>query len=212
MSGRGGYHPLVHRLLDGEIGLADLPSDLRQEGETALRLLAPGPEVPPGFSPWFDQRVMGAVRRRPHLGAPGVWGWLARPVELRLRLRIWTLGGALALLVVLAALWRTRPSHPADLAASDSVYVRFVLYAPDVQRVAIAGSFNEWNPERAPLAPTGMPGLWSTTIALPLGQHLYAFVIDGTQWLADPAAPAVDDGFGRRNSVMTVSATRGEVL
>ena len=37
-------------------------------------------------------------------------------------------------------------------------------------------------------------------LALPAGQHQYAFVVDGARWVVDPGAPAVDDGFGRRNS------------
>jgi hypothetical protein len=39
---------------------------------------------------------------------------------------------------------------------------------------------------------------------LPAGQHQYAFVVDGARWVADPGAPAVDDGFGRRNSVLSL--------
>jgi len=27
---------------------------------------------------------------------------------------------------------------------------------------------------------------------------------DGARWVADPGAPAVDDGFGRRNSVLSL--------
>jgi len=30
--------------------------------------------------------------------------------------------------------------------------------------------------------------------------------VDGARWVVDPAAPAVDDGFGRRNSVVAVTA------
>src|SRR2546427_8848699 len=33
------YHPLVKRLLDGELSLAELPAELRAEGEQALRLI-----------------------------------------------------------------------------------------------------------------------------------------------------------------------------
>ena len=34
------FDPQVKQLLDGELTLADLPAELRQEGEEALRLLA----------------------------------------------------------------------------------------------------------------------------------------------------------------------------
>jgi hypothetical protein len=36
--------------------------------------------------------------------------------------------------------------------------------------------------------------------------------VDGQRWVVDPAAPAVDDGFGRKNSVISVSAAQGRVL
>jgi len=46
--------------------------------------------------------------------------------------------------------------------------------------------------------------VWSVTLPLSVGRHLYAFVVD-SQWIADPHAPlAPDDGFGHRNSVVLV--------
>jgi hypothetical protein len=37
------------------------------------------------------------------------------------------------------------------------------------------------------------------------GSHQYAFVIDGTKWVADPAAgTSVTDDFGTTTSVLTV--------
>src|SRR2546430_6141639 len=71
----------------------------------------------------------------------------------------------------------------------DSVYVRFVLYAPDAQRVAVAGTFNQWDQNAAPLIRAGASAVWTTTLVLPVGQHQYAFVVDGERWVADPAAP-----------------------
>src|SRR5439155_1114317 len=66
--------------------------------------------------------------------------------------------------------------------------------------------------DRAPLVPAGTSGVWTTTLALPVGQHQYAFVVDGARWVVDPAAPAVDDGFGRRNSVVAVIAQGAHTL
>jgi len=70
----------------------------------------------------------------------------------------------------------------------------------------VAGTFNQWDRGAAPLVPAGKSGVWTTTLALPVGQHQYAFVVDGGRWVVDPGAPAVDDGFGRRNSVVAVTA------
>ena len=51
----------------------------------------------------------------------------------------------------------------------------------------------------------GTAGIWSVTVALPIGEHRYEFVVDQTRWVPDPTAHAqVDDGFGGRNSVIVV--------
>jgi len=218
-----GYHALVKRLLDGELTLAELPPELRAEGEEALRLVGAADRAPVALSPALDERVMAAVRR--HAGdAPAnrVWRWLNTPrdVELRLRVRPWTVwAGGLAAAAALALLLgraapapQPGPGTQARAGTRDSVLVRFVLYAPGARRVAVAGTFNQWDRTIAPLVPAGTSGVWTTTLALPVGQHQYAFVVDGARWIVDPAAPAVDDGFGRRNSVVAVSAPGGHTL
>jgi 1,4-alpha-glucan branching enzyme len=70
--------------------------------------------------------------------------------------------------------------------------------------VSVAGTFNQWDPRATPLVRAGANGMWTATLKLPAGQHQYAFVVDGVRWVPDPAAPAVDDGYGRRNSVLTL--------
>jgi 1,4-alpha-glucan branching enzyme len=84
------------------------------------------------------------------------------------------------------------------------VTVRFVLVAPDAKEVSLAGTFNQWDAHATPLVRSGASGVWTATLTLPPGQHQYAFVVDGQRWVPDPGAPAVDDGFGRRNSVLTL--------
>ncbi|HEV8263558.1 MAG TPA: isoamylase early set domain-containing protein [Gemmatimonadales bacterium] len=196
------FHPDVKRLLDGEVSLADLPSELRAEGEEALRLVAAAADwarTPVTLSPALDARVMAAVRSR--AAAPSLWRRLTEPREVRLRLRPWILAPALAAAAVLALLL-VRPA-PSPV-ASATVTVRFVLFAPDAQQVALAGTFNQWDVAATPLVRSNAPGVWTATLTLPAGQHEYAFVVDGARWVPDPAAPAVDDGFGRRNSVLTL--------
>lgn len=187
-------HPLVKRLLDGEITLADLPPELSRQGEQALRLLESADRSQPQIS--VDQRVMDAVRR---IGVP------RRSVDWRVRFRPWLLGPALAAAAALAfvMLLPTRAVNPGDPT------VRFVFYAPDAHAVALAGSFNDWNTDAAPLA-RAAAGVWTITLQVPPGQHQYAFVVDG-RWVADPSAPAVDDGLGRRNSILAVGE-RGAAL
>jgi Glycogen recognition site of AMP-activated protein kinase len=205
------YHPLVKRLLDGEISLAELPAELRAEGEEALRLLAAVDRAPVTLSPALDVRVMATVRQHARSPMRRFWRRLVAPreVEVRVRVRPWAVwtGAALAAAAALTLLLG-RPS----ISAPNVVYVRFVLYAPGARQVAVAGTFNQWDQQATPLVPAGTDGVWTATVALPVGQHQYAFVVDGRRWVADPAAPAVDDGFGRRNSVVAVTPQGARTL
>jgi AMP-activated protein kinase-like protein len=206
-----GYHPLVKQVLDGELSLADLPRDLRAEGEEAVRLIQAAHHAPVTLSPGVEQRVMAAVRAHAASPARRAWRWLHAPrdVELRVRVRPWVVwSGALAAAAALVLLFMRPAASPTagtQVASRDSVFVRFVLYAPGARRVAVAGTFNQWDQSAAPLVPAGTSGVWTTTLALPVGQHQYAFVVDGERWVVDPAAPSVDDGFGRRNSLVSVA-------
>jgi len=177
------FHPLVKQLLDGDIAIADLPAELRAEGEAALRLLAAVDRSPVAL-PAVPQRVMRALTRTP---------------QRSLR---WVLAPALALAAALV-LWLGR-SHGPIAAPGAVVTVHFVLSAPDARAVAVAGTFNQWDARATPLVRTSANGMWTATLELPAGQHQYAFVVDGVRWVPDPAAPAVDDGYGRRNSVLTL--------
>lgn len=192
------FHPLVKQLLDGDITIADLPADLRSEGEAALRLLAAVDRRPVEL-PDLTARVMAVIAERPERR---FWRRVLEPREIRIRLRPWLLAPVLAAAAALV-LWLGRPGSPSTPNPSGVVTVRFVLSAPDAHDVGVAGTFNQWDARVTPLVRTGA-GLWTATITLPAGEHQYAFVVDGERWVPDPAAPAVDDGFGRRNSVLTL--------
>lgn len=78
------------------------------------------------------------------------------------------------------------------------------VYAPGARSVGVAGTFNRWNPEAAPLE-RGADGAWLGELRVPSGRHEYSLVFDGARWEPDPAAPdAVPDGWGRENSVLVV--------
>src|SRR5258705_528912 len=113
MSGHD-FNPLVKQLLDGDITLADLPPELRGEGEAALRLLAAvdRTDISMPAVPW---RVMTTLERRGRRFLP----WLLAPARAI----------AAALVIVL------RPPPPAPTAAL--VTVRFVLVAPDAKQVSL---------------------------------------------------------------------------
>ena len=91
----------------------------------------------------------------------------------------------------------------AGLPVSDTV-VKFVFLAPQAANVSLVGDFNGWDASKMPMVRTPNSGLWTVTLPLPAGRHLYQFVVDGT-WIPDPSAPiAGDDGFGHANSVRLV--------
>jgi len=203
-----GFDPLVERLLDGEVTLDALPPDLQAEGAEALRLLAVLDRRPVTLSTALDARVMAQVRQRSRSRAGRAWQWLTGPreVAIRVRVRPWLAGLAVAAAIMLLLV---RPGAQA-VRGPAPVSVRVIFYAPGARTVSLVGTFNQWDSHAAPLARTAAAGVWTTTLALPLGQHQYAFLVDGDQWVTDPGAPTVDDGFGQRNSVVAVSVDDGK--
>ena len=84
--------------------------------------------------------------------------------------------------------------------------VRFVLVRASARSVAVAGSFNRWSATAHLLTRTAR-GAWSITIPLPAGEHLFMFVVDGSEWITPPLAEDyVDDGFGAKNGIVVVRA------
>ena len=83
--------------------------------------------------------------------------------------------------------------------------VQLVFRAPTASSVRVVGDFNAWDKERAPMTRDAESGLWSVTLSLRPGRHVYAFVVDDSVWMRDPrAAAAPDADFGRPGSVLLV--------
>lgn len=184
--------------------------DLDDRLDLAARAYA---EQLPALPPALDDAIMAAVRRRAGAGRPArrrmpnVWRWLVEPQPVRVRPAL-GLGLAAAAALALYVIPGTRNPEPAVVVAaapvSDTVFVRFELAAPSARAVALAGSFNDWQDNRINLARSDA-GVWSVTVALPVGEHRYQFVVDGSQWVIDPRAHAqIADGFGGTNSVIVV--------
>jgi hypothetical protein len=108
--------------------------------------------------------------------------------------------GAAAALLLFAGILRLGGGIDAD-----ALTVTFRLHAPDAESVALAGSFNNWQPDELILSGPDATGHWSATVELPAGQHEYMFLVDGNEWRSDPTAPFFrPDGFGRNNAVIEV--------
>jgi len=81
--------------------------------------------------------------------------------------------------------------------------VTFTFFDPEARQVSVAGNFNGWSPDSAPLKNTG-EGDWIARLKLRSGQYEYRFVVDG-RWTEDPeATQRVANAYGGFNSVLTV--------
>lgn len=83
--------------------------------------------------------------------------------------------------------------------------VRFVFEHDAARSVALAGSFNQWSISSHPMSRAGSSRAWTAVVALPPGEHLFMYVVDGARWISPPLAEDYsDDGFGARNGIVVV--------
>lgn len=186
-------------------------------GEDRLeRLLRRALGAPVATDPAAKRRIMELVRAEAARGAPQPSG----VVSLSSR-RGWTtpavgglLAAALAGLMVLgpARLGGGAGGGVAGAIADSTVVstlrdtlrlVQFVLVAPAASRVSLVGEFNGWRRDETQLA-SDDSGRWRGSVRLAPGTHRYAFVVDDTQWVADPAAARDATATGRPVSVRVV--------
>lgn len=91
-------------------------------------------------------------------------------------------------------------------AAELRVPTEFVFEHGEARSVSLVGDFNGWKDGTHELVrlPNGM---WTTTVPLPPGRHVYSFMVDGTFLVADPRAPKAGDAdYGHEGSVVMVFA------
>ena len=157
-----------------------MPADERDEIERDELIERVSAELqrPVSLSPDVSARIMAAV-------TPLAWRgrWAASAVGL----------AAAAAVVFALSPRRHQPT-----------IVVFSLPDTTAHQVAVVGDFNHWDVHATPLAKPKGHG-WRIAVPLSPGRHVYAFVVDGTRWVLDPAAPkALDDDYGTPNSVVTV--------
>jgi len=201
----------LQQYLDGARSREALSAEDRREADrwdALAEALRQEPRVPP----WLEGRVMQALL--PRVVTPR-WRRMARallaPREVTLSIRPLLVAGAVAL----AAIWVLRPAAPSppgagiSTAAGDGrVLVQFSFESAGARSVAVAGEFNNWEPQLTLLNDPDGDGLWTALVPLAPGVHQYMFVVDGVEWVADPRAERfVADGFGRDNAVLTVSGS-----
>lgn len=94
-----------------------------------------------------------------------------------------------------------------DARAEAPIATQFVLDAPDAARVSLVGAFNSWDGDATPLVRDPATGLWTVTVPLVPGRHVYAFMLNDSTLTLDPRAPETrDPDFGTPGSVILVGA------
>jgi hypothetical protein len=112
------------------------------------------------------------------------------------------------LLFVYQTIWLQAVSKTDHLnVANDNCsIVNFRLDLPAAEKVAVIGSFNHWQPEGYQLRRSLADGTWQLSVPIQAGQYTYAFLVDDYYVMADPSALwELDDGFGKRNSILTIN-------
>lgn len=136
------------------------------------------------FGPSVRARVMRAVRQRST--TPTRRGWLS-PL----------MATALAAGVVLAVIGSPLANRGWPAGASLALHRDSVLTVAIRDNLALV-RFSLIAPRAA------RSGEWEAQVALVRGRHRYAFVVDDTQWVADPAAPTALAPNGRPASRVVV--------
>jgi hypothetical protein len=192
----------------------------REDLEFARRIAEPLREPEP-VEPAFEARVLSAVRAAADRGdAP--WGrapssrrpmaWLVAPRRVTVSpLAGLAIAAGFAAVVAATTLTLTTRSVARTAVTEESgrQVVHFAIVAPTASAVTLVGDFNAWNTKTTPMTKGAVEGLWMVTIPLAAGSYEYAFVLDGTTWMADPAAAiALEDEFGTPSSLLTIRSNR----
>lgn len=89
------------------------------------------------------------------------------------------------------------------MAKISSKTASFKLHAPNAKKVAVAGSFNNWDIKDL-IAKKDLKGNWSAKVNLKPGRYEYKFIVDG-RWTNDPHCPGcTTNSFGSQNCVLEI--------
>ncbi len=90
------------------------------------------------------------------------------------------------------------------IAGSAGRSLEFSLNAGRGHTVALAGSFNDWDPALAPMMDSDGCGVYRCRVTVSPGSYEYKFVVDN-EWLLDDDNPNfASNDFGTLNSVVVV--------
>lgn len=159
----------------------------------------------------FTEKVMAKIAQEKIEINPSFWKEIKRKITVPLpslpSLRV--MGVSSALIVVFLFFAFNYLFKPVEIIPLCSAEVKFSLRVEDNQQIhtiAIAGDFNNWDPQANILQDSDGDGIWTATLKLPPGRYEYMFVLNGEKWLPDPnALRYVKDGFGNRNAILEVN-------
>lgn len=208
----------IHDVLDGTLACQALSPDETdglRDLQRAIASVARHVQTEP--VPEFSGRVMAELSRQRGPSATALlrlraraWArqvWTPRRISFQVR-PAYAVATAMAALVLIAAPLRVREAPVAVpdaglLHRTPTAYVQFRLDSPGATQVELAGSFTGWQPRHA--MQEREPGVWTAMVPVEAGVHEYLFVVDGREWVADPAAETVSDDFGGTNSRLLVA-------
>lgn len=190
----------------------------RDDLEFARRIAEPLREPEP-MEPDFEARLLSRARATADRGeAPWItarrsrrrFGWLVAPRPFAVSPLVGlAVAAGFAAVVATATLALSDDARVGVREERSGQVVHFAIVAPNATTVALVGDFNAWNMKTTPMTRGAVEGLWIVTVPLTAGSYQYAFVIDDTTWMADPAAPiALEDEFGTPSSVLMIGGSR----
>ena len=190
----------------------------RAEDAAFVARVAAHLRAPEAAHPSFEKRLMDRVRLEAStlypVGSSTDASWWRKEWVIRLSPRVGiAIAAGISAIIALSAVAvgsgisrRSQASQAAQaISAPDTVQlVRFVFVDSGASSVALVGDFNEWTRGATELKRSGAPGVWSVSVALTPGRHEYAFIVNGSRWVADPLAVKSSDDFGTESSVIRV--------
>lgn len=115
----------------------------------------------------------------------------------------WAAAVPVAAAFLFLLIWYKPGSTPMTVTSPSPISHRFVIYAPEIRQVEVAGSFSNWEP--IPMKPIGADGYWELTLSMKPGEYRYSILLDRKSRMADPTVPLKEaDDFGSANSILRI--------
>ncbi len=190
---RDGADPVIRRAIDE---LRRLPAVANDAVTKVVSAAAEARVLPPADEPVFPKRDRSWARMATAAGlvvAAAIGGFVIRgamtsPPPVRVA--------------------TTATITPASLSAehaAEPIVEQFVFKAANARRVSLIGDFNRWDPSAKPMTRSADGELWSVSVSLMPGRHVYAFMVDDSLLVLDPRAPkSRDPDLGAEGSVRIV--------